>query len=285
MRKVIVVLAVLGAVGCGGVKVPPLDCRILQCPTGKECKSEVVVGGSTVWVCMDKPVPPPTPTPEPTPTPAPTPVPTPTPAPVPTPTPVPTPPVVVNFPVRFPKVGVELYMRAARYGNGVDSTPRIGGHGNGDPELCEALHHVPVLSGDCHFDSDVWVDKTQRGRYEMLVLAGARDGGPIPLLGLGPVWEYKAGGEQGRCHDDQIHTNTSCDHFGSADADSRDDPQTKDVFEGKPVELRFQRDEYGPFGGFFMVPQTSGKDFGTQVRACPPLQDGDCSNWVAVDWK
>ena len=173
-------------------------------------------------------------------------------------------------------------MRNHRYGNGVDSTPRV----SGDTALCESLHHVPV--SDCHFDSDVWTGKDQRGQYEMLVLAGARDGQPVPKRGLGPVWEYKAGGQQGRCHDDQVHVNTSCDHFGSAYVDGRDDPQTKDVFEGKPAELGLQRDEYGPYAGFFMVPQTSGPAFGTQVRACLPLAEGDdatCGPWISVDWK
>jgi hypothetical protein len=145
-----------------------------------------------------------------------------------------------------------------------------------------------VPNGDCHFDSDVWRDKDQRGRYEMLVLAGARDGLAIPTHGLGPVWQYKAGGQFGRCHDDQVHANTSCDHFGSAYVDGRDDPQTKDVFEGKPFELSFQSDEFGPYAGFFMIPQTSGPTFGTLVRACLPLEDGNdetCAPWLLVDWK
>jgi hypothetical protein len=169
----------------------------------------------------------------------------------------------------------------------------------GDRELCEVLHHVPVPSGDCHFDSDVWQDKDQRGRYEMRVLGGARmenvDSDPIRYLG--PVWQYRAAGQQGRCHDDRAHVNTSCDHFGSAYADGRDDPQTKTTgmtletlqgFEGRPLELGLQRDEFGPYAGFFMVPQTSGAGFGTQVRACLPLAEGDdatCAPWLAVNWR
>lgn len=180
--------------------------------------------------------------------------------------------------------GVIVYMRNSRYGNGVDSTPRI----NGDRELCEALHHVPVPSGDCHFDSDVWGGNDElRGEYEMLVLAGARNGLPVPQFGLGPVWQYRAGGEAGRCHNDTVHANTSCDHFGSAYVDGRDDPQTPQ-FEGKPAGLARQVDEFGYYAGFFMIPQTSGPDFGTLVRACPPLAEGSdavCAPWINVNWK
>lgn len=232
------------------------------------------------------PTPVPVPTPTPTPTPVPVPVPTPTPVPVPTPTPTPVPPPSV-FPVRFPVPGVLIYMRNSRYGNGIDSTPRI----SGDRELCEAIHHVPVPGGDCHFDSDVWTNKDQRGEYEMLVLAGARDGLAVPAHGLGPVWQYRAGGQQGRCHDDQVNANTSCDHFGSAYVDGRDDPQTPQ-FEGKPAALAYQSEflngQLRPYAGFFMVPQTSSPSFGTEIRACLPLAEGDnatCANWILVDWK
>lgn len=187
-------------------------------------------------------------------------------------------------------------MRNTRYGNGVDSTPRL----RGDRELCEALHHVPVLSGDCHFDSDVWMSKDQRGEYEMLVLGGARVG-MLHVTPLGPVWQYRAQGQQGRCHDDQVNSNTSCDHFGSAYVDGRDDPQTPLVvlpdgtilgFEGQPKALAQQNEFLNgalrPYAGFFMVPQTSGPNFGTQVRACLPLKEGDeatCGPWFSVDWK
>ena len=227
-----------------------------------------------------------TPSPEPTvaPTVEPSPVPTavPTAAPSPTP-PAPTPPPVASFPVRFPLPTASLYMRNHKYGNGIDATPRV----RGDRDLCEALHHVPVPSGDCHFDSDVWQHKLQRADYEGLVLAGARDGGRPVSVPLGPVWQYRAGGEQGRCHDKREGVNTSCDHFGSAFVDGRDDPQTPQ-FEGQPAWLGNQRDEYGPYAGWFMVPQTSGPGFGTQIRSCLPLEEGNddtCGPWILVDWK
>lgn len=286
-----------------------------RCATVKPCQTPdggpgIVVAGSCVAISVPTP---PTPKPpvEQPPTPPPTIPPTPEP-PTSDPTPKPTTPPdtgvdttltgsgplvwVTKFPVRFPKVGVVLYMRNARYGNGVDSTPRI----RGDRELCEALHHVPVPNGDCHFDSDVWTDKLMRAAYEGLVLAGARDGLPLPDAPLGPIWQYKAQGQLGRCHDDQNHVNTSCDHFGSAFVDGRDDPKTRPEFgtkgglpyvtgfEGEPKFLVRQSDEYGPYAGWFMVPQTSGKDFGTFVRACLPLEEGiesTCAPWIAVDWK
>ena len=196
-------------------------------------------------------------------------------------TPPPPPPPSTVFPVRFPIASATIYMRNSRYGNGLDSTSRV----SGDPELCEAIHGVRV--NDCHFDNDkgLWQPSEQRADYEGWVLAGARAGQLLPAAPLGPVWEYKAGGQQGQCHDDRVHPNTSCDHFGSTTW--RDDPHTPE-FEGRPAWLAVQRDEYGPYAGFFMVPQTSGPAFGTLVRACLPGRLGDdstCGPWVAVDWK
>lgn len=260
MKRAIVAVGIIVAVGCG-LHLPPIE-----------------------W-----------PVPEPTPVPAPTPTPTPCPAgttavdgacvpngPIQPPIVVDPDPdvIVVKFPVRFPKPGVIVYARNHRYGNGIDSTLRI----NGDRALCEALHHVPVPNGDCHLDSDVWTDAAQRPRYEGLVYAGARDGDVPPDAPLGPVWQYRAGGEFGRCHNDQVHVNTSCDHFGNAVA--RDDPRTPE-FEGAPAWLGVQRDEFGPYAGFFTIPQTSGPGFGTQVRSCPPLDESEaaCGPWVVVDWK
>jgi len=192
-------------------------------------------------------------------------------------------PSPTTFPVRFPLPGAVIYMRNHRYGNGVDSTPRV----SGDPELCEAIHGVVV--NDCHFDNDkgLWQPSEQRADYEGWVLAGARAGQPLPAAPLGPVWEYKAGGQQGQCHDDRVHPNTSCDHFGSSASGWRDDPHTPE-FEGRPAWLAAQSDEFGPYAGWFMVPQTSGPTFGTLVRACLPGRLGDdstCASWVSVDWR
>jgi len=207
--------------------------------------------------------------------------------------PTPTPPPSDVFPVRFPKQDVVAYVRNSKYGNGLDSTLRI----MGDPELCEQLHHVAVPSGDCHFDSDVWTGpydgSLMRATYEGLVYAGARDGLTVPDHPLGPVWQYKSGTEFGRCHDQREGVLVSCDHFGSAFVDGRDDPQTP-AFEGQPPWLVDQHDQFGPFSGFFMIPQvTPGAP--AYVRACAPLSElsgpGDaapkdsCGPWLLVDWR
>ena len=193
----------------------------------------------------------------------------------PVPEPPPTAPV---FPVRFPKAGVRVYANNHRYGNGLDGTPRV----HGDPELGMILHHV--ATSDYHFDSDVWHgDSVLRGLYEMHVLGGARDGG-LPVVPLGPVWQYKSGSERGRCHDDRESAAVSCDHFGNAA--TRDDPQTL-AFEGLPAELGAQRDAFGPYAGFFTMPNcTRGRE--CSVRSCPPLAEGDdsaCGPWTLVDWR
>jgi len=277
MKRAIAVLMLAALAGCATVT----DC--LQHP--EKC----------VPVPVPTPTSVPTPTPEPTSTPTPTPVPTP--APTPTPTPLPGASVIewdTVFPVRFPKPGVTLSIANKRYGNGLDSTLWV----TGDDALCVVLHgsagHSP-----CHFDSLIWNDSRQRADYEGLVMAGARDGQPLPPAPLGPTWEYRAKNETGRCHDDQVHVNTSCDHFGNTV--DRDDPKTVPAFgqagalhvvsgfEGEPKWLALQQDEFGPYAGFFMVPQTSGKDFGTQVRACLPVVNpalgATCGPWYDVTWK
>jgi hypothetical protein len=170
------------------------------------------------------------------------------------------------FPVRFPLPTARLYMRNKRYRNGVDSTVRV----RGDQELCEALHHVPVPSGDCHFESDVWQYESQKAEYEMAIMGGC------------PVWEYRTDDGSARCHNDQ-NAQHSCDHFGSVG--KRDDPKTPE-FEGWPALCGNQSDEFGPYAGFFMIPQHGeGPMF---VRACLPGHEGDnetCGPWIEVDWR
>lgn len=286
-------LALVGLLGLA-LFAGKCDKECKQCAAGQlpanQCEALVAAGICPAPVPIPTPTPTPVPVPTPTPTPVPVPTPTPTP-PIPVPTPTPPPPTV--FPVRFPVPSVVLYMRNSRYGNGVDSTPRI----NGDRELCEALHHVAVPGGDCHFDSDVWASPNQRGEYEMLVIGGARAGTPS-VTPLGPVWQYRAGGQFGRCHDDQVNANTSCDHFG--DTVFRDDPQTPLVvlpdgsilgFEGRPAALAKQNEflngQLRPYAGFFVIPQTTSPTFGTQVRACLPIDETEstCAPWLSVDWK
>lgn len=207
----------------------------------------------------------PSPTPEPTVAPTATPVPTPTPEPTVEPTTPPTSPPPVSFPVRMPLASATIYMNNHRYGNGVDATVRV----RGDRELCEALHHVPVPSGDCHFDSDVWTYPGQRAAYEYSILGGC------------PVWQVR-GLRVERCHDNQTAQH-SCDHFGNTV--NRDDPKTPE-FEGKPFECGLQVDEYGPYAGFFMIPQKG--EGSMEVRSCPPYAEGVdayCGPWKLVDWR
>ena len=197
----------------------------------------------------------------------PTPMPTPTATRTATPLPTTLPTAPLGpFPVRFPLPTAKLYMRNKRYGNGVDSTVRV----RGDRELCEALHHVPVPSGDCHFESDVWQYESQKVEYEMAIMGGC------------PVWEYRTDDGSARCHNDP-NAQHSCDHFGSVR--TRDDPKTPE-FEGRPALCGSQRDEFGPYAGFFMIPQPGeGPMF---VRACLPNQEGNdetCGPWIEVNWR
>jgi hypothetical protein len=187
------------------------------------------------------------------------------------------PPPDNGFPVRFPLDTTIVYMRNSRWNAGIDSTIRI----NGDQALCEALHHVSV--GDCHFDSDVWTYEGQRAQYEMMVMAGARAGNNITNK-LCAVWRYKSGAKVDRCHNDTKVALVSCDHFG--DTVHRDDPKT-DPFEGEPFECGEQKDEFGPYAGFFTIPNcTPGSE--CLVRACLPLEEGNeatCAPWINVTWR
>lgn len=161
-------------------------------------------------------------------------------------------------------------MKNGRYNAGVDSTVRV----NGDRELCELLHHVPVPNGDCHFDSNVWQYSGQRAAYEMAILGGC------------PTWQYKDGAEIGNCRDDHKTTSVGCDHFGSTL--DRDDPQTRGIFEGKPIECGLQTDESGWYiAGFFIIPHCT-PGHGCAVRACLPKAQGNdatCGPWLEAYWR
>lgn len=242
MRRLIAVAGLLATLGCG-FKVPPciLDGTCLPQPT-------------------PTPVPTPTPTPTPEPTPVPTPTPTPTPVPVPTPTPTPKPEA---FPVRFPNLDAHLAVNNKRYGNGLDATYLV----YGDDELCKALHG-PAGHSPCHFDSVVFRNQEERGRYESAMAGGC------------PRWQYRSGPVIATCHDDRVDAIVSCDHFGSTT--QRDDPQTRE-YEG-PAYCAAGVDGFGPNAGFFMVPQCSpGRE--CSVRACLPNEPDNCGPWVLVDWK
>jgi len=152
----------------------------------------------------------------------------------------------------------EVYVNAKRYGNGVDSTVRV----RGDREFCRLIHGVDT--NDCHLEG--WPN---RDRCERFIAGGC------------PVWRYRSGTEQGRCHDDRVTAAVSCDHFG--DPVHRDDPQTPE-FEGEPKACGLQRDEFGPMAGFFVMPQCPGAPRECAVQACLP-GDAGCSGFVIVDWR
>jgi hypothetical protein len=151
---------------------------------------------------------------------------------------------------------------AKRYagGNGLDVSYAV----RGDPEFCAAIHGV--LVNDCHFEG--W---PLRNRCERFLAEGC------------PTWRYRTEiqGDEGRCSNNQTSATISCDHFG--DPTFRDDPQTPDVFEGRPAACGLQRDEFGPAAGYFMVPHgTQGRQ--VWVQACMP--DGTrCSGWQRATWR
>ena len=178
--------------------------------------------------------------------------------PAPTPTPIPgEPPTVADCPKPLAE-GAEAYVNAKRYGNGLDSTVRV----RGDREFCRLIHGVDT--NDCHLEG--WPN---RDRCERFLARGC------------PVWRYRSGSEQGRCHDDRVSAAVSCDHFG--DPVHRDDPQTPE-FEGEPKACGLQRDEFGPMAGFFTMPQCPGAPRECAVQACLPGDSG-CSGFVIVDWR
>ena len=191
------------------------------------------------------PGPTPTATPEPQPTPSPTPAATPTPLPTPTPTPGGT---------ACPKPlaeGAHWYLNNKRYGNGIDSTLRVAG----DPEFCRLIHGVSV--NDCHLEG--WPRRTA---CELEIMGGC------------PVWQYTMdGGSTIKPLRQAPHPEMSADHFG--DPVYRDDPQTPDVFEGRPAECGLQRDEAGdPKAGFFCIVHGLG-----EARACLPNETA-CGPWI-----
>jgi hypothetical protein len=208
-------------------------------------------------ICV-APTPEPSPTATPTPVPTPTATPEPTPSPSPEPTPEPTPTPGLTPCPKTPSEGAYVYLNNKRYGNGIDSTVRI----YGDQEMCMLIHGVAV--NDCHFEGmqgdraacEMWLVKRQTG-----------------ASGGCPVWQYSEDARSGfECHQAPSDP-ASCDHYG--DPVYRDDPQTHDVFEGRPAECGLQRDTVGdPMAGFFVI--LHGRVYG---RACLPDYSG-CGPWV-----
>ena len=202
------------------------------------------------------PSPSPEPTVEPTP-PVSTPTPTVAPTPTPAPTATPTPPDLTPCP-KVPAEGSYVWLNNKRYGNGIDSTVRL----HGDPEMCRLIHGVSV--NDCHFEGmqgdraacEMWLVKRQTG-----------------AAGGCPVWQYSVDGVNGFQCFQAPHPTAAVDHFG--DPVYRDDPQTPNVFEGRPAECGLQRDPVGdPMAGFFVIAHGT-----TFFRACLPDYTG-CGPWL-----
>ena len=171
--------------------------------------------------------------------------------------PEPPPPI---FPVRFPLKTARIYLNDKAAGHGFDSTPRV----EGDVELCQELHGTPEKN--CHFESPKL--GALRAEYEMRVLAGARAGDPSVGPMSCPVWWYSPAAQPSLvkpCYDNQ-NDFVSCDHFGSQP--HQDDPKTPE-FEGEPAQCGEQRNEFGPYAGFFTVAHGKG-----WIRTCPAGVDG-----------
>ncbi len=138
---------------------------------------------------------------------------------------------------------------------GADSSIRI----RGSAEYCAALGHTTPAT-DCNLEP--WPKNAECS---------------MELAGGCPVWQYQNELEQiGQCEQVAVDPNLSCDHFGSTEY--RDDPETPDTFEGRPIECGLQRDALGnPKAGFFCQPHGKG-----WARACLAKQ-ATCGQWLPVD--
>jgi len=169
--------------------------------------------------------------------------------PTPIPTPSPTAPPTTSACPKKLAAGAYPYLNNKRYGNGIDATVRV----HGDQEFCYLIHKVNT--NDCHLEG--WA---QRSECEMELIGGC------------PIWQYTKNDTVFTCHQ-APHPDQSCDHFG--DPVYRDDPQTPDIFEGRPAECGLQRDSAGdPMAGFFIIAHGA-----YLTRACLP--DGtNCGPWI-----
>ena len=133
------------------------------------------------------------------------------------------------------------------------------------PSTCYAIHGNPVNPNSCHFEG--WPNAQRCERY---LIKRFGDG-----VGECPVFNAKtAAWPPFACREDDPHGNSmSCDHFGSADNDKRDDPKTPE-FEGSPAVCGQQRDPKGkPEAGFFAIVLGNGA-----VQACLPGRQV-CGAW------
>ena len=100
-------------------------------------------------------------------------------------------------------------------------------------------------------------------------------------------WEFRSGGVQRPCVDDQDDV-MSCDHFGSTDY--RDDPKTPTTgntlatlqgFEGQPKQCGLQREGDKPIAGFFIIAHTT-KGVPGEVRSCVDSSFSACGPFLPV---
>lgn len=174
------------------------------------------------------------------------------------------------FSVRFPVASAVIISNTKDYSGGFDHTTLI----ENDDDLCKKLHG-PQGHSPCHTDSGFFAGgQKEREAYDAWMLAGARDGKPLPPAPLCPVWQFKVGDAIRICHDDH-NAAASCDHFGNTS--TRDDPQTPlPTFEGEPKYCAAQADGFGPYAGFFTIAHGD-----AEIRSCPPLDTAgpNCGPW------
>ena len=135
------------------------------------------------------------------------------------------------------------------------------------PTTCLALNPADPDPQSCHFEG--WRTQQRCERYLIKRFGDGKSECPI-------WWAQTAANGTFRCREDDPFGNSmSCDHFGSADADKRDDPKTV-VFEGLPAVCGLQRDSHGkPEAGFFAIVLGAGR-VGVSLPGAPGPD-----NWVA----
>ena len=180
----------------------------------------------------------------------------PAPPPPPVPPQPPAPPAATACPKELAE-GAYVWVRAKRYGNGLDSEVNVAG----DPEFCEAIHHKPGLI-NCHLEG--W---PKRLACEMELL-----GKSIGKVQACPIWKFRAPGANAfeQCFESP-HPVMSCDHWGSAGG-ARDDPKTPE-YTGEPAQCGEQRGPDGRVDAAFWIIANGA----ACVSACRP-DGGGCSH-------
>lgn len=115
----------------------------------------------------------------------------------------------------------------------------------GSPSTCIKVHGTPVNPNSCHLEG--WPTGQRCERFLIKTFGDGVHECPI-------WWARTPTHSQFPCVEDDPYGNSmSCDHFGSAASDLRDDPKTPE-FEGVPAECGLYRDSRGkPASGFFAI--------------------------------